>query len=337
MSATGQHLNVDYAPMVGVVSLNGVLVSNPTYSSDPVDPREVPAYDPSQGGSATPGYTDAPTYADTPTYTEPTAGNPYTTTGDSYATTTGDPYTTTPGGDHNVLGETGDSTLGEQSTTDVAKQEVANVKDTAVDAGKDVAATAKDEAVNVAAEAKYQAKSLLSTAASEVQNQASTQQGRLASTLRGYADELEGISQGSAPSGVIGDLVQQAASKGSEVARWLEDKEPGDVLEELRRYARRRPVMFLALCGLAGVVAGRITRGAVAANTSVDSPSPSPARAADYDYLTTTPTTGNAGYQQTTGTYGAYSDAPAGYAGEAAWSAETSVPAGYPDQGEPIR
>ena len=201
------------------------------------------------------------------------------------------------------MGETGysadQSATGDQSTTDVAKGEAAAVKDTAVEAGKDVAATAKDEAVNVAAEAKYQAKSLLSTAASEVQNQASTQQGRLASTLRGYADELQGISQGSAPSGVMGDLVQQAAAKGSQIAQWLEDREPADVLEELRRYARRRPVMFLALCGLAGVVAGRITRGAVAANTSIDSPSPTPARAASYDdYSTTAPSTGTLGYEQ---------------------------------------
>ena len=218
----------------------------------------------------------------------------------------------------------------------MAKGEAAAVKDTAVDAGKQVASTAKDEAANVASEAKYQAKSLLSTAASEVQNQASTQQGRLASTVRGYADELQGISQGSAPSGVMGDLVQQAAAKGSEIAQWLEDREPADVLEELRRYARRRPVMFLALCGLAGVVAGRITRGAVAANTSVDSPSP--ARAANYDdYSTTAPSTGTLGYEQAAPTYGAYSDAPAGYAGDAEWSAETSVPAGYPDQGEPTR
>jgi hypothetical protein len=293
-------------------------VSNPTYSSDPADPRDVPAYDPSQGGTESLGYTETPAYTtDTPTYTESTAGNPYTTT-------TGDPY---------AVGTPDYSATGGQSTKDVAKEEAANLKGTAVDAGKGVATTAKDQAVNVATEAKEQAKSLLSTATSEVQNQASTQQGRLASTLRGYADELQGISQGSAPSGVMGDLVQQAAAKGSQIAQWLEDREPGDVLEEVRRYARRRPVMFLALCGLAGVVAGRITRGAVAANTSVDSPSP--ARAADYDYSTTS--TGTVGYEQAAPTYGAYSDAPAGYAGDAGWSAETSVPAGYPDQGEPPR
>jgi hypothetical protein len=110
------------------------------------------------------------------------------------------------------------------------------------------------------------------------------------------------------------------------------------LLEELRRFARRRPVMFLALSGLAGVLAGRITRGAVAANTSVDSSSARPARAADYgDYSTTAPTTGTVGYDQPAPTYGAYSDAPAGYAGDAGWSTETSVPAGYPDQGETTR
>ena len=302
-------------------------MSNPTYSSDPADPRGVPAYDPSQGGPETLGHTETPGYTETPTYADPAAGNPYATpSGDAYATPTGDPY---------AVGESGYQASGDQSTTDVAKGEAAAVKDTAVEAGKDVAATAKDEAVNVAEEAKYQAKSLLSTATSEVQNQASTQQGRLASTLRGYADELQGISQGSAPSGVMGDLVQQAASKGSEIAQWLEDREPADLLEELRRYARRRPVMFLALCGLAGVVAGRITRGAVAANTSVDSPSP--ARAAYDDGYTTTPSTGTLGYEQPAPTYGAYSDVPAGYPGDAGFAAETTVPAGYPDQGEPIR
>ena len=40
------------------------------------------------------------------------------------------------------------------STKDVAKDEAGNVKDTAVGAGKEVAATAKEEAANVAGEAK---------------------------------------------------------------------------------------------------------------------------------------------------------------------------------------
>jgi hypothetical protein len=81
------------------------------------------------------------------------------------------------------------------------------------------------------------------------------------------------------------DLINQASTKGNEIVRWLEDREPADVLADVRRFAARRPVMFLTLCGLAGVVAGRITRGAVAANTSVDSSKPSRALDSDPSYL----------------------------------------------------
>ncbi len=167
------------------------------------------------------------------------------------------------------------------STTDVARGEAANVKDTAVEAGKNVAATAKDEATNVAAETKEQAKSLISSVTSEVQQQAGTQQQKIASAVHSMSKELSGMASGSTESGPLTDLAHQAARKGGDIANFLESRKPADVLAEVTSFARRRPVMFLALCGLAGVVAGRITRGAVAANTDVDSPSPSPA-AADY-------------------------------------------------------
>ena len=54
----------------------------------------------------------------------------------------------------------------------MAKDEAGNVKDTAVGAGKEVAATAKEEAANVAGEAKQQAKSLVGAATSQLKDQA---------------------------------------------------------------------------------------------------------------------------------------------------------------------
>jgi hypothetical protein len=66
------------------------------------------------------------------------------------------------------------------------------------------------------------------------------------------------------------DLAQQASRKGGELAHWLQERDPADVLEEIRAYARRRPGTFLLLCGLAGVVAGRLTRSAVATRTELD-------------------------------------------------------------------
>ena len=191
-----------------------------------------------------------------------------------YATTGTGTYTTESYGTDTGIGG------GSPSTKDVAKDEAGNVKDTAVDAGKQVAGTAKQEAANVAGEAKQQAKSLVGAATIQLKDQASSQQNKLATSLRGYTDQLQGLTQGQAlEAGPLNDLVQQAASRANQFVSRLENTEPADLLDDVRRFARRHPVTFLALCGLAGVVAGRITRGAVAANTSVDSRAP-PGRSA---------------------------------------------------------
>ena len=162
---------------------------------------------------------------------------------------------------------------------EAAKEEAAQVKDTAAEAGRQVAGTAKDEAANVVAETKTQAKSLLSQARDELSSQGSTQKDRLTGTLHGFAKELGAMASGSNESGPLTDLAQQASHKGGEIAHWLDNHEASDVLEEIKRFARRRPLTFLALAAAAGVLVGRIGRGAVAANTSLDSPDVEPARA----------------------------------------------------------
>ena len=141
---------------------------------------------------------------------------------------------------------------------------------TAVDSGKEVAATAKEEAANVAAEAKQQAASLFDTVRAEAGAQAGTQQQRIAEALHSLSKELGGMASSSQESGPLTDLAHQASRKGGDVAHWLQDREPADVLEAVRSYARRRPVTFLALCGMAGIVAGRLTRSTVANRTSLD-------------------------------------------------------------------
>lgn len=156
-------------------------------------------------------------------------------------------------------------------TMNTAKDEAAQVAGAGVEAAKDVASTAKDEAANVLAETKQQAASLFETAVEEVRSQSGVQQQRLASGLHSLAQELGGMASGAEQQGQLSDLMKQAAQKGSEIAHWLENHEPADLLREVQSYARRRPVTFLALCGLAGIVAGRIARSATAANTSLDS------------------------------------------------------------------
>jgi hypothetical protein len=170
------------------------------------------------------------------------------------------------------------------STVDAAKSEAANVKDTAAGAAAGVKHVAKSEVSNVAGEAKYQARNLVDQTRSQLRDQANNQQSQLASRLNGWASELGSMASKSEDSGPMTDLAYEASRRVGEISHWLENHEPADLLDEVKRFARRRPVAFLALAAAAGVVAGRVTRGAVAANTSVDSDNePTPARAYDSD------------------------------------------------------
>ncbi len=168
----------------------------------------------------------------------------------------------------------------EGSTVDTARSEAANVKDTAAGAASGVKEVAKGEAAHVAEEAKYQTRNLMDQTRYELRGQARNQQSNLASKLNSWASELGSMASKSDESGPMTDLAHEASRRVGEFSHWLDNHEPADLLHEVRRFARRRPGTFLALAAAAGVVAGRLTRGAVAANTSVDSDTDvTPARA----------------------------------------------------------
>jgi hypothetical protein len=149
--------------------------------------------------------------------------------------------------------------------TRVARDEVADVGRTTTDAGKDVAGTAAEQATQVAQEAKTQARDLVGEAQTQVRSQAQIGQQKAADTLRGFADELHQMAQSGSQSGPASEVARQAADKLTGVADWIGKREPGDLLEEFRGVARRRPGMFLLGAAAAGVLAGRLTRGAATA------------------------------------------------------------------------
>ena len=150
---------------------------------------------------------------------------------------------------------------GDSSTTVVAKEQAGEVADTAQQAGAQVLDTVKEQAGEVTAEAGRQAKQLLSQAQSELTEQAAATQQRAAAGLQSLADELRGMADASDQDGLATDAARQAADKARQVARWLEDRDPGTLLDEVRSFARRRPGTYLALAAGAGVLAGRLTRG----------------------------------------------------------------------------
>jgi hypothetical protein len=146
------------------------------------------------------------------------------------------------------------------SKSEAAKEEAADVKRHAADAAQNVAETAKTEAVNVAAEVKTNARDLLHQAKSDLTDQAGTQQQKVAEGLRSVAGELHSMAAASDQPGVATDLVRQAAERSSAVASWLDRRDPGSLLTEVKSFARQRPGTFLLLAAGAGVLAGRLSR-----------------------------------------------------------------------------
>ncbi|MEO3924894.1 hypothetical protein ABGB07_13675 [Micromonosporaceae bacterium B7E4] len=126
--------------------------------------------------------------------------------------------------------------------------------------GGGLAHNATDRGRDVAAEAGRQAKDLMGQASGQLKEQAGAQQQRAASGLRALGDELRAMSERSDRPGVGTDLVRHAAERVQQAAQWLDQREPGMVLNDVRDYARRNPGLFLAGAAVAGVLAGRLTR-----------------------------------------------------------------------------
>jgi hypothetical protein len=150
------------------------------------------------------------------------------------------------------------------ATKDAAKDEAQATGTQAKEGAKHLVDVGKGEAANVAAEAGHQVRQLFQQSRSELVDQSTQQQKRIAEGLRSLGEELSGMARGSEQQGVASDLANQASQRVNDVAGWLENREPGALVDELKSFARRRPGAFLAGAAVLGLVGGRLSRGLVA-------------------------------------------------------------------------
>ncbi|NYF16658.1 ElaB/YqjD/DUF883 family membrane-anchored ribosome-binding protein [Microbacterium sp. AK009] len=169
--------------------------------------------------------------------------------------------------DTSVSGPNSGGSMGSSGTVDTAKREASDLAHTAGDQAKSVVDTAKSEASSVAHEAKYQAKDLFAQSQQELSAQARTQQERVAGGLRAVGGDLQSMADGAASDSLAADLVRQVSTRVSLASDWLSEREPADVLNEVKRFARRRPGVFILSAAVAGIVVGRLTR-ALATNAA---------------------------------------------------------------------
>jgi len=130
-------------------------------------------------------------------------------------------------------------------------------------AASDVASTAGQEATQVAREAKDQVRQLLDRTRSDLTDQAATQQTRVAGGLRELSDQLSSMADSAGSDGMARELVQDVARRAGSTAQWLDQRDPGSLLEEARSFARQRPGTFLAVAAGIGLLAGRLSRSLV--------------------------------------------------------------------------
>jgi len=197
---------------------------------------------------------------------------------------------------------------------------------------------------------------LLAQGRSQLRDQAVTQQQKAADGLSSLAQQLRGMADGTSDGapGPARDLLEQASGKVEEFSTWLQNREPADLLDEVRRFARRKPGMFLLGAAAAGVLAGRMTSGVKAVHTGNSGESggrnvggrysggtnyvdPAPA----YGYETTTGTTGGTygtggtytetTYAETTGTGTPLPPPPYGTVPPAGSVVPPTTPAGWDD------
>jgi hypothetical protein len=166
---------------------------------------------------------------------------------------------------------------------------------TAAEEGQRVAETAKQEAAEVAGEAKEQARQLLDQAATQVNEQTLQQRDRLVETLTSVGRDLQSMASQSDAPGLAADLAREVADRCRSLSSRIEGREPQELLDDVRGFARQRPGTFLLGALAAGVVAGRLARSAKAAASDGGASSPGTTPSADATPSVTGPSLGGVG------------------------------------------
>jgi len=152
-------------------------------------------------------------------------------------------------------------TTQEQSRTGQVTDKAKDVAGTASEHAGAVATTAKDEAASVMHDARTQGRRLANQSRDQLRQTANEQGQRFAATLRDVSSQLHGMASGTtAPSGMLADVTEQAASSAHQLASSLDDRGVQGVIDDVKRFARRRPGVFIAGAVAAGIVTGRLIR-----------------------------------------------------------------------------
>lgn len=137
-----------------------------------------------------------------------------------------------------------------------------------------VAGVAKDELGHVVEEARGQAVGLAHDARDQLHDQARTQTDHLGQAVGSIGEQLQALADGRPEeAGQVRDLTENVAERVQDIARRVDELGFDGSVDELQRFARRRPGVFLAGAAAMGFAVSRLARGAKDGQESSDAAS----------------------------------------------------------------
>ncbi len=151
----------------------------------------------------------------------------------------------------------------QRDTKDVAKQEGEQVAEDAREQAEEVVDTARQSVAEVTEEAKHQAIDLAEDARRQLHDQARQQTDHLGAAIQDLGHKLHALADGrTEEAGQVGDYTDRVADQVDRIGGRVQELGFDGTVDELQRFARRRPGVFLLGAAAAGFAVSRLGRGA---------------------------------------------------------------------------
>jgi hypothetical protein len=159
----------------------------------------------------------------------------------------------------------GDGQPRPEAITQDAREGAANVVSTTTENVREVAEEVGQQAKAVASEAKRQLDQVVSQGRDELRQQMDQRNAQLAEQLRTLSGQFRALTQGNtSEAGPLLGYLNDAQTQVQRLAMRLETSGPQGVVDDISRFARRRPGLFLLSAMGAGFLAGRMVRAGTA-------------------------------------------------------------------------
>jgi hypothetical protein len=157
-----------------------------------------------------------------------------------------------------VPGQSGD----DRDTTDLVREEGEELRQEATREARAVASTVGEESSLVLQEAALHARDLAEDAKHQLRRQAENQTHQLGGALGQLGERVHALAEGRPDeAGPVGQYADRIAEQVDELAGRVDELGFEGMIDEVQRFARRRPGAFLAGAALAGFAVSRLGRG----------------------------------------------------------------------------